>query len=403
MDIMMTDSQTIIENGRYPLPLFIFLALFSSGVVIAQVVNPANTYPIAVRIGLPVLLVGHLMLHWYGVSWPQERTWLAYVIGQVLFLALLTILSRDPGLWLLLLAWLLGEVVGTWKHLRIIIISLIIYTLVGIVVLLAATGWEITSVWLGATLPTVAFTIIGTLLYKQQVMAREEAQELVEELAAANQQITIYAQQVERLTLAHERQRMARELHDTLAQGVAGMIMQLEAASIHLAAGRTERTQTIVQDTMSRARTTLAEARAAIDDLRSQEESIAFDKRLAALCTDWQAKTGIGCQCRIELKTAVSHLTSEQEEHLERVVTEALANITKHAAATAVTIQLQASNQTLTLTISDNGQGFDIATVPQKGHYGLRGLQERARLLSSQLTIDTTPGQGTTIQIQVPL
>jgi two-component system, NarL family, sensor histidine kinase YdfH len=394
-------------TGRYPLPIFIFLSLFSSVVVLFNVIDMAARLTGLAALLLPFLLFLLLMLHlglrWYVVAWSEWGWhWLAYVTGQSLLLALLTLVSGDPALWLLLLVWLLGDAVGVWQQGRTIALGVVIYLAVGIAALLAATGWQTTLDWLVATLPTAVFIMVVSLLYRRQVNAREEAQELVTELAAANRQISVYAQEVERLTLAQERQRMARELHDTLAQGVAGMIMQLEAANSHLTNGRHERAQTIVQDTMARARTTLAEARAAIDNLRGREEPLPFSQRLATLCADWQRETGLICHCQIEAETADS-LTPVQQEQVERMVSEALTNVAKHAQATAVTLYLYQKDNQLHLTISDDGRGFDPAAVPAQGHYGLRGLRERVRLLNGTVKIEAAPGQGTTVQIAVPL
>jgi len=394
-------------TGRYPLPIFIILSLFSSVVVLLNMVDMTARVTGLAALLLPFLLFLLLMLHvglrWYLVAWPEwEWPWAGYVVGQSLLLALITLVSRDPALWLLLLVWLLGDAVGVWQQARAIAVSVVFYLVAAIVALLAAVGWQTTLDWFAATLPTAAFIMVISALYRRQVDAREEAQELVTELAAANRQISAYAQEVERLTLTQERQRMARELHDTLAQGVAGMIMQLEAANSHLTNGRHDRAQTIVQDTLSRARTTLAEARAAIDNLRTQEKPAPFGQQLAAFCAEWQRGTGIACDYRIETETADS-LTPTQQEHVERMVSEALTNVAKHAQATAVTLDLHQEDKQLHLTISDNGQGFDPNAVPDQGHYGLRGLRERVRLLNGTVTIETATGQGATIRVSFPL
>jgi two-component system, NarL family, sensor histidine kinase YdfH len=239
-----------------PYPYSFFLSLFSSVVVLLNMSRYGCQTTGLAAFWAAVLCCSALDLHvglrWYVVAWSEWGWhWLGYVTGQSLLLALLTLVSGDPALWLLLLVWLLGDAVGVWQQGRTIAVGVVIYLAVGITSLLAATGWQTTLDWLVATLPTAVVIMVISLLYRRQVNAREEAQELVTELAAANRQISAYAQEVERLTLAQERQRMARELHDTLAQGVAGMIMQLEAANSHLINGRHDRAQTIVQDTMA--------------------------------------------------------------------------------------------------------------------------------------------------------
>src|SRR5207253_8922753 len=126
--------------------------------------------------------------------------------------------------------------------------------------------WKVLPLALLALVPLLVTTIGCVALYMKEVQARHQAQALLRDLAAAQAQVAA-------LTLASERQRMARELHDTLAQGLAGLILQLEAVDAHLAGERPERASAIVRQAMGRARSTLSDARAAIDDLRAASTS----------------------------------------------------------------------------------------------------------------------------------
>jgi len=108
--------------------------------------------------------------------------------------------------------------------------------------------------WLLATLPMTFFVAVYVILYSRQAEARQQAQLLLKDLETANRQLTEYAARVEDLTIANERQRMARELHDTLSQGLAGLILQLEAADAHLVGNRPERVRAILQQSMEKAR-----------------------------------------------------------------------------------------------------------------------------------------------------
>ena len=118
----------------------------------------------------------------------------------------------------------------------------------------------------------IIFVVIYVTLYVRQMEAREKAQALAVELETANRQLTDYAARVEDLTIANERQRMARELHDTLSQGLAGLILQLEAAQAHLGQDHPAKAREIITDAMGQARRTLSEARRAIDDLRQSPQ-----------------------------------------------------------------------------------------------------------------------------------
>ncbi|MFO7537731.1 MAG: hypothetical protein R6X32_06685, partial [Chloroflexota bacterium] len=154
-----TVASGTVAGSHYPFFLFIFLSLFSSLLVIVNMIDMVSTRSGLAALGLPLLLPLLLMLHvglrWYGVGWPEgERPWLGYVIGQAILLALLTLLSGDPGFWLLLFVWLLGDAVGVWQQMRSIVVGLLFYTAVGVAALYMATGWETTLNWLGATLPT---------------------------------------------------------------------------------------------------------------------------------------------------------------------------------------------------------------------------------------------------------
>ncbi|MEZ4643647.1 MAG: sensor histidine kinase [Chloroflexota bacterium] len=247
---------------------------------------------------------------------------------------------------------------------------------------------------------TLTLLIIFIVMYRRQSEAREESQHLLAELAATNRQLADYAAQVENLTLAAERQRMARELHDTLAQGVAGLILQLEAANNHLENGRFPRAQTIIQQSMRRARTTLADARAAIDDLRLDERSLA--ETIQRHVDRFTQATGIPCHLTLNLadETAVPPTIAE---HAGRMISESLTNITRHAQANNVWLTVAQTAAHITIEVRDDGVGFDMETAVRAGHYGLLGMRERARLVGGEFTIDSEPNKGSQLTIHLPM
>jgi len=154
---------------------------------------------------------------------------------------------------------LLGEAIGMFGLTRRGLLAALYYlTLAFISIQQVIT--TIPPVLLAVTaLPVLIFVVIYVTLYSRQAKAREQAQELAAELETANRQLTEYAAQVEDLTIAAERQRMARELHDTLSQGLAGLILQLEAADAHLNQSRPEKARQIIAQSMQKARESLAE------------------------------------------------------------------------------------------------------------------------------------------------
>jgi NarL family two-component system sensor histidine kinase YdfH len=401
---MISTPDRPLESETYPLPLFIFLSLLSAGVVLSLVLNPSAALPAVARITLPLLLALHLFLHWRSINWiGAEKQWLGYALAQSVLAALFALLGRNPSLWAVLLIWLVAETIGLLDKPRPVALTLFLYIPTAVASLFAVMDQATALSWLGAVLPTAVFIALVVVLYKQQVAARAEAQRLVLQLEAANRQISKDAEQIEALTLTNERQRMARELHDTLAQGLAGLLMQLEASNAHLAAGRYERAQTIVAEAMTRARSTLADARAAIDDLRSQEAPALLSRRLAACGRRFEQANNLPCRCQVEIGVWDRQLTIEQQEQLEQIVAEALTNVHRHAQASATWVEATVQDETLLLEIGDDGRGFDPTQPAACGHYGLQGLRERATLLGGELTIESAPGEGTTIFVSLPL
>jgi NarL family two-component system sensor histidine kinase YdfH len=255
-------------------------------------------------------------------------------------------------------------------------------------------------VWVLPIVPTAIFVLMFVWLFDRQNKAREEAQNAWRELDAAHRQLTEYAAQVEDLTLANERQRMARELHDTLAQGLAGLVLQLEAIDSHLSRGNTTKAQTITQQAMDRARSTLADARRAIDDLRSSDlVEIDLETAVRAEADRFTGASGIPCELAIALPPAVP---ADVSECARRVVTEALTNIARYAQARRASVALRPIDEALIIEVRDDGVGFDPAQIGA-GHYGLIGLRERVRLIGGTLNIESAPGQGTTLKVQLPI
>jgi NarL family two-component system sensor histidine kinase YdfH len=248
----------------------------------------------------------------------------------------------------------------------------------------------------------IIFVVLYVGLYTREARAKAHAQTLLEELEIAHTQLAEYANQVEQLTLSTERQRMARELHDTLAQGLAGLILQLEAADSHISNQNSAKAQNIIQQAMTRARTTLADARRAIGDLR-ETQTTSTDLNTAIRTETERFRHSTGIPCTLELCNVPS-LSPSLSENVLRAVSEGLVNIARHAKASEVILMMSCDDQNLWIEIRDDGSGFDPQeAIGRSGHYGLLGLRERARLFGGSLTIESQPTRGTTLKIQLPL
>ena len=204
------------------------------------------------------------------------------------------------------------------------------------------------------------------------------------------------------LGAVEERNRLAREIHDTLTQGFTGIALQLEMADalIENRAGENQIRQA-VQQALILARKNIEEARRSVLDLRSTPlEGNSLEKALAELAADTTAKEKL--PVRFKISGSTQTLPANMEAGLYRIAREALSNVLQHAKATRVSLSLSITPISVKLTIKDNGMGFDPDHIPS-GHYGLKGLNERARLLGGVMHIHSTPGKGTEVEVEVKL
>ena len=195
-----------------------------------------------------------------------------------------------------------------------------------------------------------------------------------------------------------ERNRLAREIHDTLAQGLTAVSLQLESADALLeAAADPARVRQMVQQALALTRANLEEARRSVLDLRAAPlagrtlvEALALLAEAASLPVDLLVTGGS------------QPLPPRVETGVYRLAQEAINNACRHAQASQIVVQLVATPQMVTLTVEDDGRGFDLADV-SGSRFGLVGLNERVRLLNGRFHIESTPGKGTRIEAELPL
>jgi two-component system NarL family sensor kinase len=211
-----------------------------------------------------------------------------------------------------------------------------------------------------------------------------------------------------RIAAIEERNRLAREIHDTLAQGLAAIALQLETADA-LVLSRPERAQAAIRRALALARSNLEEARRSVMDLRAAPlQDRALPEALALLVKRLRADAQASLEYRYELQTPQDRfpsLSPHCEAGLYRIAQEALNNAVKHAGAQQITLTLAVRNGAVLLQIQDNGCGFDpeqAREYVQQGHFGLAGMSERARLLGAHIAIESMPGEGTCISVCLP-
>ncbi|HVC30499.1 MAG TPA: GAF domain-containing sensor histidine kinase [Steroidobacteraceae bacterium] len=208
-----------------------------------------------------------------------------------------------------------------------------------------------------------------------------------------------------RLAETEERNRLAREIHDTVAQGLAGLTLQLEAADALLARDPL-RAREAIQRGIELSHAVLDEVRRSVLDLRAAPlEGLTLVEALRRLVKRFGREQGIRAICRVD--GAVRALSPRIEVGVFRVAEEALANAAQHAHAESLRVRLSldgglAAGGRLHLTVEDDGRGFDPAE-PVGGHYGLLGMRERAHLLGGRLDLASAPGAGTRVELDLPL
>ncbi|WP_236792663.1 sensor histidine kinase [Amycolatopsis sp. GM8] len=198
--------------------------------------------------------------------------------------------------------------------------------------------------------------------------------------------------------IVEERQRLAGEIHDTLAQGLTGIIAQLAAAD-HVR-DDPEQLSRHLDLARSLARASLTEARRSVRALRPEQlESASLPEAIGTLTREWSEQSGVPAE--LSTTGAPARAAAEVEDVLFRVAQEALSNVAKHAQAGKVTLTLTYLEDALLLDVHDDGHGFDPET-PVDG-YGLAGMRKRLAGVEGTLTIESAAGYGTTLNAAVPL
>ena len=213
-------------------------------------------------------------------------------------------------------------------------------------------------------------------------------------------QTKIISRQVERSAIKDERQRIARELHDTLEQDLTGLSMQLENAldEIGMVNGPTNRSLTLVQKMLRHCR---LEAHASVSDLRNPKLLLKpLAEAMKESLEEKALETGVSLDFLVEGEPLI--LRSTTQNHLLRIAREALNNAHRHGKASHVRCNLRYSLDGFTLEVEDNGHGFDSTQPPPVGHFGLTGMRERANKIQAQLYISSNPDTGTKIRVYLP-
>ncbi len=234
-----------------------------------------------------------------------------------------------------------------------------------------------------------------------QANQRAALSEAYQRQAAANERLKQYAATLEELAISRERNRLARELHDTLAHSLSALTVQLEAVQA-LWAKHPGKAHHILGQADETARTGLAEARRALQALRASPlEDLGLFPALQELAESAAQRTGARLTVRLPASVG-GCLALGVEQGVYRIAQETLENVVRHAGARSITVELVEGPGSLVLTVQDDGQGIGAETLTAAGddddRLGIRGMHERAGLIGAQLDISSAAGQGTRVR-----
>jgi len=268
-------------------------------------------------------------------------------------------------------------------------------------VLIAASGGPATTYLRDqVVVRTFMFVVVGFVVARLSSAQREQRRTLAEK----NAQLTHYASTLEQLATSRERNRMARELHDTLAHSLSAMTVQLGALEVLLetdpAAGHA-----LLSGVRDMSRDGLHELRRALHALRASPlEDLGFALAVRQLAE--AAADRAGLRLELAIPEQIADMAPDVEQHLFRIAEEAVTNAVRHANASTLTIAVQRKRGRFGLLVNDDGIGFDPDA--QNGHrpgvngrYGLVGMRERALLCNADLRIISRPSRGTSIQVWI--
>jgi signal transduction histidine kinase len=249
-------------------------------------------------------------------------------------------------------------------------------------------GWSTVTAWAMPFLAAVVFVAIYTRITVNEQEARAR-------LAEANQKLRQYAAQVEQMATVQERNRLAREIHDGLGHYLTAINIQIKAAQAFIEQDPAQ-TRTALENAQNLSQEALADVRRSISELRADPSTISpLPDRLQSLLDETRSS---GIQAELTVEGAPAPLSPQVDFTLYRVAQEGLTNVRKHANASQAGLRLVYAEHSLRLAVTDNGVG----TAQTGGGFGLTGLQERVQLLGGTLKVQTAPGQGFCLMVEIP-
>ena len=289
----------------------------------------------------------------------------------------------------------LALVAWRYRFLHVVFFSLIITAFeFALLVLNPFENRNVTVYFFIAIIRTISFIAVGFFISFLVSRLREQS----ESLRQANANLTHYASTLEQLAVSRERNRLARELHDTLAHSLTAISVSLEAAKAYFDIDP-EQTREMIDKSLEATRKGVDETRRALKSLRSSElEDLGLSLAIKKVAES--AASRFGLDFELDLQDPMPSLSPDVEQTIFRVTQEAIENLTKHSRAKKFSICLTSHGQT-TLIIADDGVGFDMRSREASGHFGLVGMRERAELAGGTLKVKSEKDKGTQVILTI--
>jgi len=383
------------------------VVLGSAGQIIWQGWSQTATYSLVINL-LDVLAL-FAFLSWEGLEKRLKAAYLPLVIilatvgpimtQQLMFLHTPVPIDRDAlvGAWQLLPILFIPLVIISWQYgfrsVLLFCLGTVLLDSVPIFFILNTSPIpHLRFPLFGTTfIRTAIFLLVGYMIVK--LMDGQRAQRNA--LHQANERLTQYAGTLEQLTISRERNRLARELHDVVAHTLSGVAVELEGVKA-LWNNEPIQAQTMLDQCLNTVRSGLTETRRALQALRATPlEDLGLALAVRSLAESAANRSGFALE--VNIADNLGEIPPDVEQCVYRVAAEALANITEHAGAKHVTLQLVRDQGLLRLTINDDGRGFNLEETDMTQKFGLKGMQERAEMVGGEFQVKSQAGKGTTI------
>ena len=394
---------TGVAMGYYAALVFFTAAQGNQGSIYTQIQLYVN------------LLVNLGLLAYLSWSWPQTRLKGWYLPIALLAATVVPIFSNlfylaEPAVkdlplviirsWLLFPVLLVPLVLIAWQYgFRYALAFTAVTAIVELGVLYPVVGNKVdfeTLPLLGLPLiRAFAFGTVGHIV--DHLIDTQQAQSKA--LLKANYRLSRHAETLEQLAVSRERNRLARELHDTLAHTLSGQAVNLEAIKLTVPPEQTE-TLSMLDQALESTRSGLRETRRALKDLRSQPlENLGLALALRNLARDAASRAAF--ELELDIPDALPALPPEVEQCVFRIAQESLENIVRHASARLVRLRLGVEGGRLQMEIGDDGIGADLDRLDLQDKLGLQGMRERAAEVGGVFEVSSQPNKGTTIRFSV--